>query len=175
MSTTAQQVPAGTFALDAVHSSIGFGVKYNIGTFRTTFDEVDAQLADGVLTGTAQAASIKIDQPQFKQHLLGEEFFNVAQTPTITFRSTDIRAGADGGVEVDGELTIRGVTKAVTAAGNYTAGSDAWGNNRVGFELETEIDRREFGLNWQNPLPNGKDSLAWRVVVSVDLQFVEQA
>jgi polyisoprenoid-binding protein YceI len=175
MSTTLEQIPTGTYALDPVHSSIGFGVKYNIGTFRTTFDEVDAQLLDGTLTGTAQVSSINIDQPQFKQHLLGEEFFNAESTPTITFRSTEIRPVADGTVEVDGELTIRGVTKQVTATGNYNAGPDAFGNNRVGFELETTVDRREFGLNWQNPLPNGSDSLAWRVVVSVDLQLVEQA
>jgi polyisoprenoid-binding protein YceI len=173
MSTTLEQVPTGTYALDTVHSSIGFGVKYNIGTFRTTFDEVEAQLVDGTLTGTAQVGSIKIDQPQFKQHLLGEDFFNAESTPTITFRSTEIRPAADGGVEVDGELTIRGVSKPVTATGTYSAGPDAFGNNRVGFDLETTVDRREFGLNWQNPLPNGSDSLAWQVVVSVDLQLVE--
>jgi polyisoprenoid-binding protein YceI len=174
VSTTAQRIPSGAYALDPVHSSIGFGVKYNVGTFRTTFDEVEAQLADGVLTGTAQAASINIDQPQFKQHLLGEEFFNVEATPTVTFRSTEIRPGDEDGVEVDGELTIRGVTKPVAATGTYSSGQDAFGNDRVGFELETTVDRREFGLNWQNPLPNGSDALAWQVVVSVDLQFVAQ-
>lgn len=175
MSTTLEHVPTGTYTLGTVHSSIGFGVKYNIGTFRTTFEKVDAQLAGGVLTGTAKASSIQIDQPQFKQHLVGEEFFNVEVTPDVVFRSTDIRPAADGGVEVDGELTIRGVTKPVTATGTYSAGPDAFGNNRVGFELETTVDRREFGLNWQNPLPNGSDSLAWRVVVSVDLQLVEES
>jgi polyisoprenoid-binding protein YceI len=174
VSTTAERIPSGAYALDSVHSSIGFGVKYNIGTFRTTFDEVEAQLADGALTGTAQAASINIDQPQFKQHLLGEEFFNVEATPTITFRSSEIRPDDEGRIEVDGELTIRGVIKPVTATGTYSPGQDAFGNDRVGFELETTVDRREFGLNWQNPLPNGSDSLAWQVVVSVDLQFVAQ-
>jgi polyisoprenoid-binding protein YceI len=174
VSTTVERIPSGAYALDSVHSSIGFGVKYNIGTFRTTFEEVEAQLAHGVLTGTAQAASIKIDQPQFKQHLLGEEFFNVEATPTITFRSTEIRPDDQGRIEVDGELTIRGVTKPVTATGTYRSGQDAFGNDRVGFDLETTVDRREFGLNWQNPLPNGSDSLAWQVVVSVDLQFVAQ-
>jgi polyisoprenoid-binding protein YceI len=94
--------------------------------------------------------------------------------PEITFRSTEIRPAADGSVEVDGELSIRGVTKTVTATGTYSAGQDAFGNNRVGFQIETTVDRREFGLNWQNPLPNGKDSLAWDVVISVDLQLVEQ-
>jgi polyisoprenoid-binding protein YceI len=173
MSTTVEQLPAGSFGLDPVHSSIGFGVKYNVGTFRTTFDEVEAAYADGVLTGTAQVSSIKIDEPQFKGHVLAEDFFNAEVTPTITFRSTDIRPAADGTVEVDGELTIRGVTKAVTATGTYTTGGDAWGNNRVGFQIEASVDRREFGLNWQNPLPNGSESLAWDVTITVDLQFVQ--
>jgi polyisoprenoid-binding protein YceI len=174
MTTVIEQVPTGAYALDPVHSSIGFAVKYNVGTFRSSFGEVDATFADGVLTGTAKVSSVNIDQPQFKEHVLAEDFFNAAATPEITFRSTEIRPGADGAVEVDGELSIRGVTKAVTATGTYTTGGDAFGNNRVGFQIETTVDRREFGLNWQNQLPNGNDSLAWDVVISADLQFVEQ-
>src|SRR5207248_10999918 len=129
MSTTLEQVPTGTYALDPVHSSISFGVKYNIGTFRSSFGEVDAQLSDGILTGTAKVSSINIDQEQFRQHVLAPDFFNAEVAPEIAFRSTEIRPAADGSVEVDGELTIRGVTKPVTAAGAYTSGGDAFGNN----------------------------------------------
>jgi polyisoprenoid-binding protein YceI len=176
MSTTIQQVPAGTYGLDTVHSTIGFGVKYNkLATFRSSFDKVDAQLTDGVLTGTADASSITVDEPSFKGHLLAEDFFNVEVTPTITFRSTDIRPTEDGSVEVDGELTIRGATKPVTAKGTYAAGPDAFGNDRVAFELSTTVDRREFGLNWQNQLPDGTDALAYDVTLTVDLQLVKQA
>lgn len=174
MGPVLEQIPTGTYALDPVHSSIGFAVKYNIGTFRSTFGEVAAQLADGVLTGTAKVSSINIDQPQFKEHLLAEDFFNAEVAPEITFRSTEIRPAADGSVEVEGDLSIRGVTKPVTATGTYTAGQDAFGNNRVGFQIGTTVDRRAFGLNWQNPLPNGNDSLAWDVVISVDLQLIAQ-
>ena len=176
MSTTIQQVPTGTYGLDPVHSTIGFGVKYNkLATFRSTFDKVDAQFADGVLTGTADASSIQVDEPNFKGHLLSEEFFNVGVTPTITFRSTDIRPADDGSVEIDGELTIRGTTKPVTATGTYAAGPDAFGNERVAFELETVIDRREFGLGWQNQLPDGSEALAWDVTLTVDLQLIKKA
>jgi polyisoprenoid-binding protein YceI len=176
MSTTLQQIPTGTYAIDPVHSSIGFGVKYNkLATFRSTFDKVDAQLTDGVLTGTADASSIQIDEPNFKGHLLTQDFFNVEVTPTITFRSTDIRAAEDGSAELDGELTIRGVTKPLTATGSYAAGGDAFGNERVAFELEATVDRREFGLNWQNQLPDGSDALAWDVTLTVDLQLVKQS
>lgn len=118
MSTTIQQVPAGTFAVDSVHSTIGFGVRHNrLATFRSTFEKFDAQLVDGVLTGTTDVTSIQIDEPNLKGHLLSEEFFNVAVATTIGFRSTEIRLSEDGGAEVDGELTIRDVTKPVTVTG----------------------------------------------------------
>jgi polyisoprenoid-binding protein YceI len=176
MSTTLQQVPTASYAVDPVHSTIGFGVKYNkLATFRSTFEKVDAQLADGVLTGSADASSVVIDEPNFKGHLLAADFFDVEVTPTITFRSTDIRIAEDGSAEVDGELTIRGTTKPVVAKGTYAVGGDAYGNERVAFELETTVDRRDFGLQWQNQLPDGSEALAWDVTISADLQLVKQA
>ena len=176
MSTTLQQVPTDTYGLDPVHSSFGFGVRYNkLATFRSSFDKVDAQLAGGVLAGSADASSIVIDEPNFKGHLLAADFFDIEHTPTITFRSTDIRATDDGSVEVDGELTIRGITKPVTATGTFSAGGDAFGNERVAFEIETTVDRRDFGIVWQNKLPDGSDSLANDVTISADLQLIRQA
>src|SRR3954471_21976441 len=128
MSATTQTIPAGTYGLDPIHSSIGFGVKYNgLTNFRSTFESVSAQLSDGVLTGSADVASIAIDEPNFKGHLLSEEFFNAEATPTVTFRSTDIKVAEDGTAEVAGELTIRGVTKSVVAKGTAGAGADPFG------------------------------------------------
>ncbi|HWH94174.1 MAG TPA: YceI family protein [Baekduia sp.] len=176
MSTTTTQLPSGTYGLDPVHSSIGFGVKYNgLATFRSSFEKYDATYADGVLTGSADVTSITIDEPNFKGHLMTEDFFNAESTPTVTFRSTGIQVAGDGTAEVSGDLTIKGVTKSVVATGNVAAGADPFGNDRVAFELSTTIDRREFGINWQNALPNGNDSLAWDVTLTVDLQFVKQA
>jgi polyisoprenoid-binding protein YceI len=128
-----------------------------------------------VLTGSADASSVVIDEPNFKGHLLTGDFFDVERTPTITFRSTEIRPAEDGSVEVDGELTIRGITKPVTATGTYAAGGDAFGNERVAFELQTTVDRRDFGIVWQNQLPDGSDALAYDVTISADLQLVKQA
>ena len=176
MSTTATTLPAGTYGLDPVHSSIGFGVKYNgLATFRSSFERYDATLTDGVLTGSADVSSISIDEPNFKGHLLGEDFFNAESTPTVTFRSTAITVNEDGTGEVAGDLTIRGITKPVVAKGSFSAGPDAFGNERANFELSATVDRREFGLNWQNALPNGADALAWDVTLNVDLLFVKQA
>ena len=176
MTTTLQQVPTDTYAVDPVHSSFGFGVRYNgVATFRSSFDKVDAQLADGVLTGSADVRSIVIDEPRFKDHLLADDFFDIDNTPTITFRSTDIRLAEDGTVELDGDLTIRGVTKPVTAKGSFALGGDAFGNDRIAFEVQTTVDRREFGLNWQMAKPDGSEALAYDVTISTDLQLVKQA
>jgi polyisoprenoid-binding protein YceI len=169
-------LPTGTYALDTVHSSIGFAVKYNgIAKFRSTFEKYDAALADGVLTGSADVASIAVDEPNFKGHLLTADFFDAENAPTITFKSTSATIGEDGAGEVTGDLTIRGTTKTVTAKGDVGVGADAFGNDRAAFQVSTTVDRREFGLNWQNQLPNGNDALDWDVTISVDLQFVKQA
>jgi len=176
VSTTLQQVPTDTYAVDPVHSSFGFGVRYNgVATFRSSFDKVDAQLADGVLTGSADVRSIVIDEPRFKDHLLADDFFDVESTPTITFRSTDIRLAEGGPAELDGDLTIRGVTKPVTATGSFAVGGDAFGNERLAFEVQTTVDRREFGLNWQMVKPDGSEALAYDVTISAELQLVKQA
>ena len=175
MSTTTS-VPTGTYGLDTVHSSIGFAVKYNgLAKFRSTFEKYDAALADGVLTGSAEVSSIAVDEPNFKGHLQTADFFDAENAPTITFKSTQIDVADDGTAEVAGDLTIRGTTKPVVAKGEFQTATDAFGNDRALFELTTTIDRREFGINWQNQLPNGNDALAYDVDINVSLQFVKQA
>jgi polyisoprenoid-binding protein YceI len=174
MSTTIQQVPAGTYNVDAVHSSFGFAIRHNgVSTFRGQFEQVDAQLEDGVLVGSAQVESVKTAIPDLKGHLLSPEFFNAAETPTVEFRSNDIRIADDGSVEVEGELTIRGITKPVTAKGSFAAGVGISGAEVVGLDLEATIDRREYDLNWQAQLPAGGDVLAWDVVLEVHLELIK--
>ncbi|HTQ69688.1 MAG TPA: YceI family protein [Solirubrobacteraceae bacterium] len=175
MSTTLQQVPTGTYAIDPIHSTFGFAVKHNgISLFRGQFEKVDASLEDGVLTGTAYVDSINTPIPDLKGHLLAPDFFDAEQTPTVEFRSNEIRIGDDGNVEVDGELTIRGVTHTVTARGNYASGLGISGAEVAGFDIETRIDRRDYGLNWQAPLPSGGDALAWDVRIEAHLELVRQ-
>jgi polyisoprenoid-binding protein YceI len=172
--TTIQQIPSGTYTLDPVHSTFGFAIRHNgISTFRGQFEQVDAKLEDGVLVGTAQVESIKTAIPDLKGHLLSPDFFNAAQTPTVEFRSTDIRLDEDGGAEIDGELTIRGVTKAVTARGTVASGSNLGGSEVVGLDLEAKIDRREYGLNWQAELPKGGEVLGWDVTLQIHLELIK--
>jgi polyisoprenoid-binding protein YceI len=174
MSTTLQQLPTGTYGLDKVHSSVGFGVRHlGISTFRTSFADFDASYADGALTGTAKVESIDIDLPDFKNHVLSAEFFDAANTPDVTFRSREIRVSEDGVAEVEGDLTIKGITKPVVAKGTYVQGDDPMGNERVAFELEAGVDRREYGLEWQAQTPSGADALAWDVTLQVHLELVK--
>jgi polyisoprenoid-binding protein YceI len=172
--TTLQQVPAGTYGLDPVHSTFGFAVKHNgVSTFRGQFEDVEATLDDGVLVGTAKVESIKTAIPDLHAHLLSPEFFNAAETPTVTFRSTGIRIAEDGSAEVDGDLTIRGITHPVTAKGAFGTGIGLTGAEVVGFDLEATIDRRAFGLDWQAPLPSGGDAVAWDVALQVHFELAK--
>jgi polyisoprenoid-binding protein YceI len=169
-------LPTDRYALDTVHSSIGFGVKaHGLASFRSSFARYDAEVKDGTLVGSADVASISVDEPDFKGHLLAADFFDADAAPTITFRSKDVTVGDDGAAEVDGELTIRGITKPVVASGTVASGADPFGNERLGFTLSTVVDRRDFGMTWQKEWPNGGDAVSWEGEITVDLQFVKQA
>jgi polyisoprenoid-binding protein YceI len=175
VNTTVTQVESGTYTLDPIHSNFGFAVKQSgVSTFKGHFEDVEATLEDGVLTGVAQVESVKTALAQMKEQLLGPEFFNAAESPTIRFRSTYITLGGDGSAEVQGNLTMRGVTKPVTARGTYGTGQNMRGGEVVGFDLEATVDRRDYGLNWQAPLPNGGDALGWDVTLEVHLALVAQ-
>jgi polyisoprenoid-binding protein YceI len=174
MTTSTEQIPSETYGLDPVHSTFGFVVTHNgVSKFRGHFEKVDAKLEDGVLVGTAQVDSVKTAIPDLKEHLLSPDFFNAAQAPTITFQSRDIRTGDDGSVEIDGDLTIRGVTKPVTARGSYAAGVGISGGEVVGFDLEATVDRRDYGINWQAELPRGGEVVGWDVVLQVQLELAK--
>jgi polyisoprenoid-binding protein YceI len=177
--TTAVQPYSGTYLADPVHSSFGFSVVYSgAGRFRGTLGDVRATLTaadDGLaLEGAARAESISIQEPaQFRAHVLGPEFFDVDNHPEVTFRSTAIELTDDGGARVEGRLTIAGVTKPVVATGTWTEPTAAAGGLRGSLELETVIDRRDFGFEWQMELPSGGDALAYDVTLEVSLALLQ--
>jgi polyisoprenoid-binding protein YceI len=180
MSATSTETLEGTWALDKLHSTASFAVKHMVvSTFRTSFKAIDATFVangdDIALTGTVPAESIDIDQPDFRGHLMSAEFFDVANTPNIEFRSTSVKRGAGDSVEVDGELTVKGITKPVTALGTLTGPvADVQGTDRVGVELEADVDRSIYDLNWNAPLPKGGEALGKNVTLAVHLEFVRQ-
>jgi len=176
--TTLTIAPAGTWSLDPVHSSVDFEVSYLAGTFKGGFDEIGADLtvdADrATLQGTAKVSSVDVKDENLSAHLQSPEFFDIEQYPEVRFTAEDIRLDGDGKVSVAGELTIKGVTKPVTVTGTVTAPIvDPYGNERIGLNLTTKIDRTDFGVNWNNPLPNGDPSLANDVTILAELQFVK--
>ena len=177
MSTTTAPL-AGTYVADPVHSSFGFAVRYQgVSLFKGTLDEVDAKLVDGKLDGSAKVESISIRTPeQFRAHVLSAEFFDAANHPTVDFRSNEVELGEDGTAKVEGELTIKGITRPISAAGTWISPeADAFGNSRGHLNLEAVIDRTEWEMNWNAPLPSGGKALANEVTLTVELSLIEQA
>jgi polyisoprenoid-binding protein YceI len=101
--------------------------------------------------------------------VLGPEFFDAERHPEVSFRSTAVRLTDDGRAEVEGELTIRGVTRPVTASGQYTSPRLASFGEIAGLQLHASIDRREFGFDWQMELPGGGVAVGWEVELDIDL------
>ena len=168
----------GTYAADPVHSSFGFSVRYQgVSLFRGTLDDVQATLTDGRLEGRAKVESISIRTPeQFRAHVLSAEFFDAENHPEVVYTSGDLDVREDGTVSVEGELTIKGITRPVTATGTWIAPEgDAFGSTRGHLNLEAQLDRTEFDMNWNAPLPSGGKALANEVTLTVELSLVEQA
>ena len=178
MATATAPLLASNYNADPVHSSFGFAVRYQgVSLFKGTLDEVAATLTDGRLEGSAKVESISIRTPdQFRQHVLSAEFFDAANHPEVAFTSSDLDLREDGTATVNGELTIKGITRPVAATGTWIApAADAFGNTRGHLNLEAVIDRTEYDMNWNMALPSGGNVLANEVTLTVELSLVEQA
>lgn len=170
---------SGTYVADPIHSSIGFAVRaMGVSTFKGTLGTVMATLdagPDGVaLTGAAEVESISIRTPeQFRAHVLGEQFLDADAHPQVRFSSNDVVLTDDGAAKVTGALTIRGVTLPVTAHGSWTAPAvDPMGRTRSHLALEGTVNRRDYGMTWDAPLPNGGSGLGDEVTITAELALV---
>jgi polyisoprenoid-binding protein YceI len=179
---TQQDISLGTWSIDKVHSNVGFAVKHMVvSNFRGRFDDYDGALTVGEdggprLEGTVVVDSIAVKDENLAAHLKAPDFFDSANYPEIRFRSTAVRVKDGGELEVDGELTIKDRTHNVSARGSITGPhEDIVGNEKVGVELETVVDRREFGLEWNAPLPKGGFAVDNDVKLEVSLELVRQA
>ena len=172
--TTREALPVDAWSADPVHSDIGFSIDYMAGTFRGTFSRFRAEVVDGTLRGAADVASVQVKDPDLEAHLQSPEFFDAERHPQLMFESGTVeRDGND--VTVQGELTMRGHTEPVEIRGTIADEmTDPYGNARFGVRLETTVDRRRFGLNWNAPLPTGEPALSNEVRIHVDLQLVKQ-
>jgi polyisoprenoid-binding protein YceI len=179
---TTQPIATGTWAIDRVHSHIGFAVKHMVvSTFRGRFEDYDGALTvgdDGAprLEGSVEVDSIVVKDENLAGHLKAPDFFDSERYPQIRFRSSAVRVHEGGELEVDGELTIKDRTHDVSARGTINGPhEDIAGNEKIGVELETVVDRREFGLEWNAALPKGGLALDNDVKLQVSLELVRQA
>lgn len=172
---------AGTWPLDAVHSSVHFKVRHiGLSNVRGRFNRLGATLsvgeilADTRVEATIEMSSVDTNQPDRDAHLLGTDFFSADQHPLMTFRSTGIRAAGDGEYALDGELALNGVTRPVTLDvefyGVETLPAD--GSTHAGFSATTTLNRDDFGVNFNTPLGMDKLAIGRKIAVELELQFV---
>jgi polyisoprenoid-binding protein YceI len=181
MTTAIAQPITGTYHVQPVPSTFAFSVRHSgVFWFRGVFSDVDGSLTAGedgpALEGTARVDSISVHEPAaLRAHLLAPDFFDAEHHPRIVFRSTAVRLAGDGRAEVEGDLTLRGVSREVYAWGRWAAPRQAAFGEVAGLELHTSFDRRDFGIDWQMALPGGGEAVGWEVEVDVDLLLTRNA
>jgi polyisoprenoid-binding protein YceI len=135
--------------------------------------KVEATLEDGKLVGKADIRTIQVKDENLQAHLLSPEFFDADQHAEIRFESTGELSPNGTKVEIPGEITIKGITRPATLVGTVNGPlTDAFGKERVGLKLQAVVDRTQFGITWNMPLPSGEQALANDVTLKADLQLV---
>jgi polyisoprenoid-binding protein YceI len=178
--STVQQTPTitGTWQADPAHSTLGFAIKHSgVATFRGSLTDFSAELeateAGLRVTGRGAVTSITTGDENRDAHLSSPDFFDAERHPELSFASTEVEVDEDGEARVYGEITIKGVTRPIELRGELSGPVvDAFGAERVGLDLEGSLDRTEFGVSWNAPLPGGDFLLANRVKVTAGFSFV---
>ena len=173
-----------TWNIDTSHSGIHFSVRHMvIAKVRGAFDrfsgvvELDeSNPAASKVSVRIEAASIDTREEKRDAHLRSADFFDVAQYPELTFTSTKIEKLGGDDYRVTGDLTIHGVTKEVVLdAESLGAGKDPWGNDRIAFSAKTAVNRKDFGLTWNQALETGGVLVGEKIEISLDVQAVKAA
>jgi polyisoprenoid-binding protein YceI len=178
--SSAVQIPgliAGTWEIDPVHSEVSFVVRHMVvSKVRGRFDRfsgtivTDEDLARSSVNVTIDATSINTNEPNRDNHVRSADFLDVENFPNITFRSTAVRSEG-GEFFIDGELTIRGATRLVTLdveVNGFTP--DPYGGTRAGFSASTEIDRQDFGVSYNGPIPGANNAMVLSDKVTLNLE-----
>ena len=184
MSVTTDLIPgyvAGTWTLDPAHSEVSFSVRHlAISKVRGTFEKFDVTVVtaenpeDSTLTATVDVASVNTNQAQRDEHLRTSDFFAIDEFPTMTFVSTGLRHDGED-FYLDGDLTLRGVTKAVSIKGEFGGIiTDGYGQTKAAASATTKINRTDYGVNWNAALEAGGFTLGDEVTINVELQLVLQ-
>ena len=168
--------------IDPSHSGVSFSIRHMViskvrGAFErwqgvVDFDEQDP--AASKVSVTIDAASIDTREEKRDAHLRSADFFDVENHPALTFVSTAVEKLAGNEYRVTGDLTIKGVTRPVTLEAEYLGGGkDPWGNQRLGFLARTSINRKDFGLGWNQVLEAGGVLVGEKVEIELDVQAIK--
>ena len=183
MSTMTAPQTTTTWNIDPAHATAEFKVKHMmIANVKGHFSKVSGVLKHNETDPTRssvealiEAASLETREPQRDAHLKSPDFLHVEQFPTLAFKSTNIKVVRNGELEVEGDLTIRGVTRKVTFAveGPTPPMKDPWGNTRMAVSATTKINRKDFGLTWNAALETGGILVGEEVAITLDVEFVK--
>jgi len=182
MATTQAPAKTSTWKIDPAHTSVEFAVKHlMITTVKGRFADVEGEIviADGdpsrsSVTATLKAGSIDTRTGQRDDHLRSADFLDAANHSEITFKGTRI-TGSQSEFKLTGNLTIRGTTREVTLdVTNEGLIKDPWGSERIAFSASTKIDRRDFGLTWNQAIESGGVLVGNDVKISIDVEAVKQ-
>jgi polyisoprenoid-binding protein YceI len=173
---------AGTYALDASHSQVGFAVRHvMVSKTKGRFSDVagNVEIAENPLDSsvavTIQTASVDTRDEQRDGHLRSGDFFDAEAYPTMTYQSRSVREAGKGRYVVEGDLTIKGVTRSVPLDLTFEGGAaDPWGGVRIGFSAKAELDREAFGLTWNQALETGGVLVGKKVTIDIEAEAVKQ-
>jgi polyisoprenoid-binding protein YceI len=177
---TATLPATGTYALDPSHAHVGFKVRHlMVSKVRGGFSDVAATVTvadeptDSSIEVIVGVASIDTHDDQRDAHLRSPDFFDVEAHPSMTFRSTAVRHLGGDRWQVDGELSLHGVTAPLTLVATFEGKvQDPWGNERIGFTATGEVDREVFGLTWNAALETGGVVVGRQVQLEIEAEFV---
>ncbi|MCW2854588.1 MAG: polyisoprenoid-binding protein [Marmoricola sp.] len=174
MTSTATEIVAGTWTIDPIHSEVGFTVRHLMTKVRGQFEKFEGKIVTGAtLADTAAEASVDLNSVNTRDeqrdgHLRSADFFDTENTGPMTFTSTSF-----DGTSAKGNLTIKGVTREVELDVEFLGfDTDPWGGRRIGFEATTEINRKDFGVDFNIPLDGGKLLVGDKVSVTLSVQAV---
>ncbi len=177
----ADAMPPETWSVDKVHSNVEFKIRHLMANVTGSFRDFTAALqldranpAGSSVEFTIQTTSVDTDNQNRDDHLRSPDFFDVAKYPTIAFKSTSIKSKSATEFDVTGDLTMRGITKRITLPVTFLGfGRDGRGNERGGFEIETKLNRKDYGIEWNRTFDEGGVLLGDDVKVMINLSVAK--
>ena len=172
----------GSYALDESHSHVSFNARHLMitkvrGRFPVTAGHLDIaeDPTQSSVVATIDVSAVDSGDPKRDEHLRSADFFDTEHYPTVSFRSTEVRDDGNGEFTLDGELTIRDATRPVTLKGEFLgAQASPWGDTRVGFTAETEVNRKDWGLEWNVALEAGGVVVGDKIKLTIDAEWVKE-